>query len=130
MSISNLKYLQERKFKDPVKANGQTTMIVVYISLMETINCRARAISLSLALSLFFFFFTWAKPLSQLSYKQRGKARPLKLPNDEKKDSDEVGMANIQKMKEEEKAPRDLRAKAQQKGYPFGGAGLKKSGKK
>ncbi|XP_073101251.1 uncharacterized protein [Elaeis guineensis] len=37
--------------------------------------------------------------------------------------------ANIQKKKEEEKALKELRAKASQKGT-FGGAGLKKSGKK
>lgn len=38
-------------------------------------------------------------------------------------------LANIQKKKDEEKALKELRAKAQQKGS-FGGAGLKKSGKK
>uniref|UniRef100_A0A803NZW9 Uncharacterized protein n=1 Tax=Cannabis sativa TaxID=3483 RepID=A0A803NZW9_CANSA len=38
-------------------------------------------------------------------------------------------LANIQKKKEEEKALKDLKAKAQQKGA-FGGSGLKKSGKK
>ncbi|KAH0877547.1 hypothetical protein HID58_064941 [Brassica napus] len=38
-------------------------------------------------------------------------------------------MANIQKKKEEEKALKELRAKASQKGS-FGGSGLKKSGKK
>lgn len=37
--------------------------------------------------------------------------------------------ANLQKKKEEEKALKELRAKAQQKGA-FGGSGLKKSGKK
>ncbi|KAK3028329.1 hypothetical protein RJ639_037791 [Escallonia herrerae] len=38
-------------------------------------------------------------------------------------------LAKIQKKKEEEKALKELRAKAQQKGS-FGGSGLKKSGKK
>lgn len=38
-------------------------------------------------------------------------------------------LAKLQKKKEEEKALKELRAKAQQKGA-FGGAGLKKSGKK
>lgn len=38
-------------------------------------------------------------------------------------------LANLQKKKDEEKALKELRAKAQQKGS-FGGAGLKKSGKK
>ncbi|KAG7018868.1 Translation machinery-associated protein 7 [Cucurbita argyrosperma subsp. argyrosperma] len=64
-----------------------------------------------------------------MSSKQGGKAKPLKQPKVEKKDYDEVDMANIQKKKDEEKALRELRAKAQQKGA-FGGAGLKKSGKK
>ena len=53
----------------------------------------------------------------------------MKQPKAEKKDYDEVDLANIQKKKEEEKALRELRAKAQQKGT-FGGSGLKKSGKK
>ncbi|KAK9282275.1 hypothetical protein L1049_005189 [Liquidambar formosana] len=58
-----------------------------------------------------------------------GKAKPLKQPKADKKEYDENDMANIQKKKEEEKALKELRAKAQQKGS-FGGAGLKKSGKK
>lgn len=40
-----------------------------------------------------------------------------------------MDLANIQKKKEEEKALKELRAKAAQKGS-FGGSGLKKSGKK
>ncbi|KAA0049143.1 F9L1.21 protein [Cucumis melo var. makuwa] len=67
--------------------------------------------------------------ISAMSSKQGGKAKPLKQPKVDKKDYDEVDMANIQKKKEEEKALKELRAKAQQKGT-FGGAGLKKSGKK
>ncbi|TKY64497.1 Translation machinery-associated protein 7 [Spatholobus suberectus] len=64
-----------------------------------------------------------------MSTKQGGKAKPLKKPKSDKREYDEVDMANIQKKKEEEKALKELKAKAQQKGN-FGGSGLKKSGKK
>ncbi|KAL3840897.1 hypothetical protein ACJIZ3_025488 [Penstemon smallii] len=64
-----------------------------------------------------------------MSSKQGGKAKPLKQPKAEKKDYDEIDKANIQKKKDEEKALKELKAKAQQKGA-FGGSGLKKSGKK
>uniref|UniRef100_A0A7N0RHC0 Translation machinery associated TMA7 n=1 Tax=Kalanchoe fedtschenkoi TaxID=63787 RepID=A0A7N0RHC0_KALFE len=64
-----------------------------------------------------------------MSSKQGGKAKPLKQPKVQQKEYDENDMANLQKKKDEEKALKDLRAKAQQKGS-FGGAGLKKSGKK
>ncbi|KAI5602580.1 hypothetical protein POPTR_001G181800v4 [Populus trichocarpa] len=64
-----------------------------------------------------------------MSSKLGGKAKPLKAPKSEKKDYDETDLANIQKKKDEEKALKELRAKAQQKGS-FGGSGLKKSGKK
>lgn len=67
--------------------------------------------------------------VSAMSYKQGGNARPLKQPKVENKDSDEVDMANTQKVKEAEKALRELRAKAQQKGYLWRCC-LKKSGKK
>ncbi|KAK4760755.1 hypothetical protein SAY87_005648 [Trapa incisa] len=63
-----------------------------------------------------------------MSSKQGGKAKPLKQPKAEKKEYDENDIAHIQKKKEEEKALKELRAKAQ-KGA-IGGAGLKKSGKK
>ncbi|KAL9255518.1 hypothetical protein AKJ16_DCAP01477 [Drosera capensis] len=63
-----------------------------------------------------------------MSSKQGGKLKPLKQPKTVK-EYDEVDKANLQKKKEEEKALKDLKAKAQQKGS-FGGAGLKKSGKK
>ncbi|PKI71051.1 hypothetical protein CRG98_008632 [Punica granatum] len=63
-----------------------------------------------------------------MSSKQGGKAKPLKQPKVSKKDYDETDLALLQKKKEEEKALKELRAKAQ-KG-PVGGAGLKKSGKK
>ncbi|CAN8312246.1 unnamed protein product [Arabis nemorensis] len=64
-----------------------------------------------------------------MSSKQGGKAKPLKQPKADKKEYDEHDMANIQKKKDEEKALKELRAKASQKGS-FGGSGLKKSGKK
>nr|ADK13063.1 conserved hypothetical protein 6 [Hevea brasiliensis] len=61
--------------------------------------------------------------------KQGGKAKPLKQAKVEKKEYDETDKVNIQKKKDEEKALKELRAKAAQKGS-FGGSGLKKSGKK
>ncbi|KAI3463341.1 hypothetical protein Pfo_020004 [Paulownia fortunei] len=64
-----------------------------------------------------------------MSSKLGGKAKPLKQPKAEKKEYDEIDKANIQKKKEEEKALKELKAKAQQKGA-LGGSGLKKSGKK
>ncbi|XP_050365846.1 uncharacterized protein LOC126784422 [Argentina anserina] len=63
-----------------------------------------------------------------MSSKQGGKAKPLKQPK-AAKEYDEDDLAKLQKKKDEEKALKDLKAKAQQKGT-FGGAGLKKSGKK
>nr|ADK13064.1 conserved hypothetical protein 7 [Hevea brasiliensis] len=64
-----------------------------------------------------------------MSSKQGGKAKPLKQGKVEKKEYDEIDKVNIQKKKDEEKALKELRAKAAQKGS-FGGSGLKKSGKK
>ncbi|KAG9457001.1 hypothetical protein H6P81_001509 [Aristolochia fimbriata] len=64
-----------------------------------------------------------------MSSKQGGKAKPLKQPKQDKKDYDENDLQNIQKKKDEEKLLKEMRAKASQKGA-FGGAGLKKSGKK
>ncbi|XP_057528062.1 uncharacterized protein LOC130806857 [Amaranthus tricolor] len=61
--------------------------------------------------------------------KQGGKAKPLKQPKKEKVELDEDDKALLQRKREEEKALKELRAKAQQKGQ-FGGSGLKKSGKK
>ncbi|KAG0503281.1 hypothetical protein HPP92_003353 [Vanilla planifolia] len=58
-----------------------------------------------------------------------GKAKPLKQPKADKKEYDDDDLAHLQKKKEEEKALKELRAKATQKGT-FGGAGLKKSGGK
>ncbi|CAO2815383.1 unnamed protein product [Amaranthus hypochondriacus] len=64
-----------------------------------------------------------------MSSKLGGKAKPLKQPKKEKVELDEDDKAMLQRKKEEEKALKELRAKAQQKGQ-FGGSGLKKSGKK
>ncbi|PKU71954.1 hypothetical protein MA16_Dca024312 [Dendrobium catenatum] len=64
-----------------------------------------------------------------MSSKQGGKAKPLKQPKADKKEYDEDDLAHLQKKKDEEKALKDLKAKASQKGT-FGGAGLKKSGGK
>ncbi|EOA32614.1 hypothetical protein CARUB_v10015908mg [Capsella rubella] len=64
-----------------------------------------------------------------MSSKQGGKLKPLKQPKSGKKEYDEHEMELMQKKKDEEKALKELRAKASQKGS-FGGTGLKKSGKK
>ena len=64
-----------------------------------------------------------------MSTRQGGKAKPLKQPKAKDKEYDETDLANIQKKRDEEKALKELKAKASQKGS-FGGAGLKKSGKK
>ncbi|KAK9677117.1 hypothetical protein RND81_11G122600 [Saponaria officinalis] len=64
-----------------------------------------------------------------MSSKQGGKLKPLKAPKKDKAELDDVDKANLQKKKDEEKALKELRAKASQKGS-FGGSGLKKSGKK
>ncbi|URE14406.1 Helix-loop-helix DNA-binding domain [Musa troglodytarum] len=64
-----------------------------------------------------------------MSSKQGGKLKPLKQAKADKKEYDETDIANIQKKKDEEKALKELRAKASQKGT-FGGTGLKKSAKK
>nr|POF06589.1 receptor-like serine/threonine-protein kinase sd1-7 [Quercus suber] len=110
------------------------------VSLEMVFDCGAARSGLAEAwlrlVSVVTFFFSVGNsslnpnPRSQpaMSSKQGGKAKPLKQPKADKKDYDEVDMANIQKKKEEEKALKELRAKAQ-KG-PIGGAGLKKSGKK
>jgi len=62
-----------------------------------------------------------------MSGKQGGKLKPLKAPKKGDKDYDETDLANLQKKKDEEKALKELKAKASSKGA-FGGAGLKKSG--
>ncbi|KAG6546414.1 hypothetical protein Mapa_011961 [Marchantia paleacea] len=62
-----------------------------------------------------------------MSGRQGGKLKPLKAPKKGDKDYDEADLAHMQKKKEEEKALKELKAKASGKGT-FGGAGLKKSG--
>ncbi|THU59871.1 hypothetical protein C4D60_Mb07t06580 [Musa balbisiana] len=61
-----------------------------------------------------------------MSSKQGGKLKPLKQPKADKKEYDEMDKANIQKKKDEEKALKELRAKASQKGS-FGGTGYASS---
>ena len=60
--------------------------------------------------------------------KDGGKAKPLKKPK-AKKEYDDDDKDFLRKKKEEDKQLKELRAKAGQKGG-FGGAGMKKSGKK
>lgn len=60
--------------------------------------------------------------------KDGGKAKPLKQPKKGEKDYDEADLEFLKKKKEEEKALKDLKAKAAS--GSIGGAGLKKSGKK
>ncbi|CAH9088544.1 unnamed protein product [Cuscuta europaea] len=64
-----------------------------------------------------------------MSSKQGGKAKPLKKPKSEKAELDDIDKNYLQKKREEEKALKELKIKAQTSGA-FGGAGLKKSGKK
>ncbi|KAK0719452.1 translation machinery associated TMA7 [Lasiosphaeria hispida] len=60
-----------------------------------------------------------------------GKAKPLKAPKKEKKDLDEEDKAFLEKKKADEKARKDLAAKAGGKGpLNTGTQGIKKSGKK
>lgn len=60
--------------------------------------------------------------------KQGGKLKPLKAPKGKEKSYDENDLEYLKKKKEDEKAMKELKAKASGKG-PLGGAGLKKSGK-
>lgn len=64
-----------------------------------------------------------------MSGREGGKKKPLKNPKKSEKDLDESDVAHKQKMKEQQKALADAKAKASQKG-PLGGGGIKKSGKK
>ncbi|EGO58780.1 hypothetical protein NEUTE1DRAFT_116253 [Neurospora tetrasperma FGSC 2508] len=60
-----------------------------------------------------------------------GKAKPLKAPKKDKKDLDEDDKAFLEKKRAEEKARKDLAAKAGGKGpLNTGAQGIKKSGKK
>ncbi|RDD47078.1 Translation machinery-associated protein 7 [Trichoplax sp. H2] len=62
-------------------------------------------------------------------YGRRGKKKPLKQPKKDSKDMDEDEAARKQQLREEKKKLDEAKAKASQRG-PFGGPGLKKSGKK
>lgn len=64
-----------------------------------------------------------------MSGREGGKKKPLKAPKKESQDLDENDMAHKQKMKEQQKALQEAKAKASQKG-PLSGGGIKKSGKK
>ncbi|KAL1876480.1 Translation machinery-associated protein 7 [Diaporthe australafricana] len=63
--------------------------------------------------------------------RQGGKAKPLKAAKKANKDLDEDDLAFLEKKKADEKARKDLAAKAGGKGpLNTGGQGIKKSGKK
>ncbi|XP_069692462.1 translation machinery-associated protein 7 homolog [Periplaneta americana] len=64
-----------------------------------------------------------------MSGREGGKKKPLKAPKKKEQDLDEQDAAHKQKMKEQEKALQEAKAKAAQKG-PLVGGGIKKSGKK
>ncbi|XP_074035709.1 translation machinery-associated protein 7 homolog [Leptinotarsa decemlineata] len=64
-----------------------------------------------------------------MSGREGGKKKPLKAPKKEKGPIDEDDLAMKQKMKEQQKALQEAKAKASQKG-PLVGGGIKKSGKK
>lgn len=64
-----------------------------------------------------------------MSSREGGKKKPLKAPKKEAQELDENDLAHKQKMKEQQKALQELKAKASQKG-PITGGGIKKSGKK
>ncbi|GAB6033467.1 hypothetical protein CHUAL_013352 [Chamberlinius hualienensis] len=66
----------------------------------------------------------------EMSSRQGGKKKPLKNPKkDNKDDDDEADAAFKQKQREEQKAMKDMAAKAAGKG-PLASGGIKKSGKK
>lgn len=64
-----------------------------------------------------------------MSGREGGKKKPLKAPKKETQELDESDMAHKQKLKEQQKALQEAKAKASQKG-PLTGGGIKKSGKK
>ena len=64
-----------------------------------------------------------------MASREGGKKKPLKAPKKEAKEFDENDLAFKQKKKEDEKAMKEAKAKATQKG-PLVGGGIKKSGKK
>lgn len=64
-----------------------------------------------------------------MSGREGGKKKPLKAPKKDQKDLDDDDLAHKQKLKEQQKALNDAKAKASQKG-PLATGGIKKSGKK
>ena len=64
-----------------------------------------------------------------MSGREGGKKKPLKTPKKKEQEMDEEDVAHKQKMKEQQKALQEAKAKAAQKG-PLVGGGIKKSGKK
>ena len=64
-----------------------------------------------------------------MSSREGGKKKPLTQPKKESKEMDESDVAHKQKLKEQQKALQEAKAKASQKG-PLVGGGIKKSGKK
>ncbi|KAG7312692.1 hypothetical protein JYU34_001060 [Plutella xylostella] len=64
-----------------------------------------------------------------MSGREGGKKKPLKAPKKDKAELDDDDLALKQKMKEQQKALQEAKAKASQKG-PLTGGGIKKSGKK
>ncbi|KAJ8869075.1 hypothetical protein PR048_030636 [Dryococelus australis] len=76
----------------------------------------------------------WEKqlaPISSLNMSGRegGKKKPLKAPKKKEAEVDDEDAQHKQKMKEQQKALEEAKAKAAQKG-PLVGGGIKKSGKK
>ena len=61
--------------------------------------------------------------------RQGGKKKPLKQPKKETAEPDEEELALRAKQREDDKALKEAKAKAAQKG-PMGTGGMKKSGKK
>ncbi|XP_063370805.1 translation machinery-associated protein 7 homolog [Cydia splendana] len=64
-----------------------------------------------------------------MSGREGGKKKPLKAPKKESKELDDDDLAHKAKLKEQQKALADAKAKATQKG-PLAQGGIKKSGKK
>lgn len=64
-----------------------------------------------------------------MSGREGGKKKPLKAPKKDTKDLDDDDLAHKAKLKEQQKALQEAKAKAAQKG-PLVTGGIKKSGKK
>ncbi|KAH1000851.1 translation machinery-associated protein 7 homolog [Dendroctonus ponderosae] len=64
-----------------------------------------------------------------MSGREGGKKKPLKQPKKDQRELDDDDVAQKQKLKEQQKALQEAKAKASQKG-PLVSGGIKKSGKK